>query len=58
VAAGDARQDELTRFSREVPQAELRVIDGAGHDVLNDGGPDVVRAIGEWLVASGAAASG
>jgi pimeloyl-ACP methyl ester carboxylesterase len=52
VAAGDASDVDLAGFASDVPQAEVRRIDGAGHDVLGDGGPDVVRAVARWIVHS------
>lgn len=58
VTAGDARPENLTRFAADVPQAELRVVEGAGHDVLTDGGPEIVRAVGEWLQANTRSRSG
>ena len=53
IVAGDAAAEDLTRFAAAVPQAEIHRIDRAGHDVLTDGGPEVVREIGEWLQANG-----
>jgi pimeloyl-ACP methyl ester carboxylesterase len=39
VAAGDAATKDLARFRADVPQAEIHRMEGAGHDVLADGGP-------------------
>jgi pimeloyl-ACP methyl ester carboxylesterase len=36
-------------FARAVPQADVRVVPGAGHDVLGDAPDHVVAAVGEWL---------
>jgi pimeloyl-ACP methyl ester carboxylesterase len=49
VASGEAADEDLRRFAAGVPQAEIHRADGTGHDVLADGGPDVVRVVGEWL---------
>jgi len=51
VASGDAPKDDLARFAADVPQAEIYRAEGTGHDVLKDGGPEVVRRVGEWLVS-------
>jgi hypothetical protein len=53
VASGDAREEHLAQFAADVPQAAIHRADGAGHDVLLDGGPDLVRTVGEWLMANG-----
>jgi pimeloyl-ACP methyl ester carboxylesterase len=50
LTEGDARDEDLARFAAGVPHAEIRRIEGAGHDVLVDGGPDVVHAVGAWLL--------
>jgi pimeloyl-ACP methyl ester carboxylesterase len=50
VTAGDAPEEDLARFAAEVPQAEIYRAEGTGHGVLRDGGPEVVRVVGEWLV--------
>ena len=52
VVAGDAPEADVERFAAEVPQAEIRRVHGAGHDVLTDGGPEVVHAVGRWLEAN------
>ena len=52
VVAGEAPEEDVNRFAAEVPRAEIRRVDGAAHDVLTDGGPDVVDAIGRWLAAN------
>ena len=49
VAQEGAAEEDLGRFAAAVPQAELLRPAGAGHDVLRDGGAEVVRAVGEWL---------
>lgn len=49
VASGDAPPEELAQFSADIPQAEILVAEGMGHDVLADGGPTIVHAIGKWL---------
>lgn len=52
VAAGNAREEDLTRFGAHVPQAVIRTVERAGHDVLTDGGPELVHAVGRWLDAN------
>ncbi len=49
LAAADAPERDLARFAAEVPQADVRRVEGAGHDVLADGGAETVDAVGEWL---------
>jgi pimeloyl-ACP methyl ester carboxylesterase len=49
VASDDADEDDLARFARDVPQAEIHQPGGVGHDVLVDGYPDVVHFVGAWL---------
>jgi pimeloyl-ACP methyl ester carboxylesterase len=51
VVEGDALDEDLGRFAAAVPQAEIHRVEGAGHDVLVDGGPPVVAAVGAWLTA-------
>jgi pimeloyl-ACP methyl ester carboxylesterase len=51
VAQTGASAADLARFARAVPQAELLRPVGVEHDVLGDGGPEVVHAVGEWLAA-------
>jgi pimeloyl-ACP methyl ester carboxylesterase len=49
LAAAVASDSALTRYAADVPQADVRRVDDAGHDVLADGGPELVRSIGAWL---------
>jgi pimeloyl-ACP methyl ester carboxylesterase len=49
VAAAAASEENLTRFTRDVPQAEVLRPAGVGHDVFGDGGPPVVLAVADWL---------
>jgi hypothetical protein len=49
VASDDAAEDDLMRFGTDAPQAEIHRPGGLGHDVLIDGGPDVVHFVGAWL---------
>jgi pimeloyl-ACP methyl ester carboxylesterase len=49
VASDDAGEDDLARFARDVPQAEIHQPGGVGHDVLVDGYPEVVDFVGTWL---------
>jgi pimeloyl-ACP methyl ester carboxylesterase len=52
VASAEARRADLDRFAVDVPQAEILRPEGAGHDVLGDGGPELVRSVGRWLSRS------
>jgi pimeloyl-ACP methyl ester carboxylesterase len=52
VAAGDAAEEDLVQFAADVPQAEIVRAEGTGHDVLTDGGPEVVHVVGKWLKAN------
>ena len=52
VAGGDADEEDLRQFAADVPQAEIVCAEGTGHDVLTDGGPEVVDVIGRWLEAN------
>ena len=53
VASDDAAEEDLARFSAEVPQAEIYRPGGVGHDVLIDGGPRVIAFVADWLRAKG-----
>jgi pimeloyl-ACP methyl ester carboxylesterase len=52
VAAGDAAEEDLVQFAADVPQAEIVRAEGTGHDVVTDGGPEVVHVVGKWLKAN------
>jgi hypothetical protein len=52
IAAGEADEQALSRFVVDIPQAEVIRADQTGHDVLTDGGPEVVDIIGKWLEAT------
>jgi pimeloyl-ACP methyl ester carboxylesterase len=49
VASEDAAEEELARFAVDVPQAEIHHAKGVGHDVLADGGPELVHLVARWL---------
>jgi pimeloyl-ACP methyl ester carboxylesterase len=53
VASDDATDDDLARFAADVPQADIHRIEGAGHDVLADGGPAAVDLVAAWLETNG-----
>jgi hypothetical protein len=53
VASDDAAEEDLARFSAEVPQAEIYRPGGVGHDVLIDGGPRVIASVADWLRTKG-----
>jgi pimeloyl-ACP methyl ester carboxylesterase len=53
VASAGAAEEDLVTFAADVPQTEVLRPAGVGHDVLRDGGAEVVRAVGEWLSARG-----
>jgi hypothetical protein len=52
VAAGDAAEEDLAQFAADVPQAEIVRAEGAGHDVLTEGVPEVAHVVGKWLKAN------
>jgi pimeloyl-ACP methyl ester carboxylesterase len=54
VAQARASDADLERFASAVPEAELLRPACVGHDVLGDGGAEVVRAVGDWLRARAA----
>jgi hypothetical protein len=39
----------VPRFREAVPRAEAVFVDGAGHPLLTDAGPEVGRIVGGWL---------
>jgi pimeloyl-ACP methyl ester carboxylesterase len=49
VVSDDAAEDDLAQFAADVPQAEIHQPGGLGHDVLIDGGPEIVHFLGAWL---------
>jgi pimeloyl-ACP methyl ester carboxylesterase len=49
VVSDDAAADDLAQFAADVPQAEIHRPGGVGHDVLIDGGPELVHFVGAWL---------
>jgi len=49
VVSDDADEDDLAQFAADVPQAEIHQPGGLGHDVLIDGGPEIVHFLGAWL---------
>jgi pimeloyl-ACP methyl ester carboxylesterase len=49
VAGTWAAEDDLARFTSAVLQVELLRPEGVGHDVLGDGGPQVVLQVADWL---------
>jgi hypothetical protein len=49
VVSDDAAADDLARFASDVPKAEIHQPGGLGHDVLIDGGADVVHFVGAWI---------
>lgn len=53
VASENASEEALARFAVDVPQAEIRRSEGAGHDVLADGGPALVERVCDWLDGNG-----
>jgi pimeloyl-ACP methyl ester carboxylesterase len=52
VAARGAPGDDLKRFVRDVPQAEVHRANGLDHNVLADGGRTVESALIAWLDSS------
>jgi len=55
VAAGDAPEADLAQFAADVPQVEIVIAEGTGHDILVDGWPEVVHLVGQWLAANDSA---
>jgi pimeloyl-ACP methyl ester carboxylesterase len=51
VVPPGAAEEDLARFTADVPQAEVMRLESGGHDVFVDGGPNVVHAVGRWLEA-------
>jgi pimeloyl-ACP methyl ester carboxylesterase len=49
VASQDASEEDLARFTADLPQAEIHRATGARHDVLADGGPALVGLVCDWL---------
>jgi len=54
LAAGDVLEEEwakgaLARFRSAVPHADVRVIEGSGHDLLADAPEQTIQAVGVWL---------
>jgi pimeloyl-ACP methyl ester carboxylesterase len=49
VVSDDAAEEDLARLAADVPQAEIHQPGGLGHDVLIDGGAEVVHFVGAWL---------
>jgi pimeloyl-ACP methyl ester carboxylesterase len=47
--AREANVAASARFCAAVPQADAVFVDGAGHDLLADGGPAVAEAVADWL---------
>jgi pimeloyl-ACP methyl ester carboxylesterase len=38
-------------FAERFPDAEIRFIEGAGHDLIADAGPEVARLVRDWAIA-------
>jgi pimeloyl-ACP methyl ester carboxylesterase len=49
VAARDAADDHLSRFTQDVPQARIYRAEGLDHNVLADAGETVASALIKWL---------
>jgi alpha-beta hydrolase superfamily lysophospholipase len=48
--AGDQdRERQIAAFCAAVPDATVRTVRGAGHDVLGDTGPALVSTIADWF---------
>jgi pimeloyl-ACP methyl ester carboxylesterase len=50
---GDVNREHTGRFEAAVPQADVRWLEGAGHGVLDDVGPQLGEDIAVWLVEQG-----
>jgi pimeloyl-ACP methyl ester carboxylesterase len=42
----------LPAFRDRFPDAEIHLIEGAGHDLIADAGPEVARLVRDWAVAA------
>jgi pimeloyl-ACP methyl ester carboxylesterase len=38
-------------FAERFPDADVRFIEGAGHDLIADAGPEVARVVRDWVIA-------
>jgi pimeloyl-ACP methyl ester carboxylesterase len=48
------RADAVVRFRAAVPAADVRRLEGAGHDLVADLGPELGELVAAWLAAQGA----
>jgi pimeloyl-ACP methyl ester carboxylesterase len=55
---GTRRQNDeaAARFASAIPHADVRLLDGWGHDLIADGGPALGALVSEWLSRLGAGA--
>jgi len=51
------RERCIERFLAAVPDAEVRRVEGAQHDLVGEVGPPLAQLLGEWLREAGTAAS-
>jgi pimeloyl-ACP methyl ester carboxylesterase len=49
LAAEEAPSEELSRFTKALPQAEVKRVAGAGHDVVTDEPATVTDLVASWL---------
>ena len=42
----------LPAFRERFPDAEIHLIEGAGHDLIADAGPEVARLVRDWAIAA------
>jgi pimeloyl-ACP methyl ester carboxylesterase len=47
----EINETALPAFRERFPDAEIHMIDGAGHDLIADAGPEVARLVRDWVVA-------
>jgi pimeloyl-ACP methyl ester carboxylesterase len=53
---GEQNREHVPRFSRAVPHAEVRWLEGVTHSMLGDVGPGLGDDIASWLAGAGAGA--
>lgn len=47
----EINETALPAFREQFPDAEIHMLEGAGHDLIADAGPEVARLVRDWAVA-------
>ena len=47
------REEAVARFRAALPAADVRRMEGAGHDLVADLGPELGELVAEWLAREG-----